>query len=68
MKNGVLSNFTRSHISCARVRSGYEINVQRDMEPLVKKETFQKQFDRDYKKAQQLQKDFEQVWKQSRYK
>ena len=26
MKNGVLSNFTRSHISSDRVRSGYEIN------------------------------------------
>ena len=25
MKNGVLSNFTRSHISSDRVRSGYEI-------------------------------------------
>ena len=27
MKNGVLSNFTRSHISSDRVRSGYEINA-----------------------------------------
>ena len=27
MKNGVLSNFTRSHISSDRVRSGYEIKV-----------------------------------------
>ena len=27
MKNGVLSNFTRSHISSDRVRSGYEITV-----------------------------------------
>ena len=26
MKNGVLSNFTRSHISSDRVRSGYEIS------------------------------------------
>ena len=26
MKNGVLSNFTRSHISSDTVRSGYEIN------------------------------------------
>ena len=26
LKNGVLSNFTRSHISSDRVRSGYEIN------------------------------------------
>ena len=27
MKNGVPSNFTRSHISSDRVRSGYEINT-----------------------------------------
>ena len=27
MKNGVLSNFTRSHISSDRVRSGYEIRL-----------------------------------------
>ena len=27
MKNGVLSNFTRSHISSDRVRSGYEITL-----------------------------------------
>ena len=30
MKNGVLSNFTRSHISNDRVRSGYEINCKQD--------------------------------------
>ena len=28
MKNGVLSNFIRSHISSDRVRSGYEISRQ----------------------------------------
>ena len=30
MKNGVLSNFTRSHISSDRVRSGYEISVDKE--------------------------------------
>ena len=30
MKNGVLSNFTRSHISSDRVRSGYEIRKARE--------------------------------------
>ena len=30
MKNGVLSNFTRSHISSDRVRSGYEIRTLLD--------------------------------------
>ena len=30
MKNGVLSNFTRSHISSDRVRYGYEIRINVD--------------------------------------
>ena len=33
MKNGELSNFTRSHISSDRVRSGYEIKAG-GLEPL----------------------------------
>ena len=37
MKTGVLSNFTRSHISSDRVRSGYEISQL--IKFLVSKET-----------------------------
>ena len=36
MKNGVLSNFTRSHISIDRVRSGYEIKQTVQIKALIK--------------------------------